>query len=359
MFNNYRRWLGYLLFLLIINISPLYAQIESEIILTGELRASLSFSWSVDSQRFAVLSDTELDGTIRPHDDPIWISYDIPTQQLTSSETWPLQPALSAAELNVFQPAVSYDGDLSNIFMSPDERYIVYARVGADGVEYVTLGDRATLTYQVTDIRAGGFGDTPQDAFVQWPTVGQGFVLATSALMAQGPSFYYYASGYSPDITQLSLTEFGLLQDSPDDLVGVTNVYQLSLDGRYILANARNIQGENRRSLPVLIDTQDLTNFMLLDDLDGVEVGRLHHLSGTRLLATPRSSVPFIYDWATGESMPLTLASGTVLEGSGYQSPDGTYVALFKVLDSDTDQLTLVDMRAEIQATLARLEQSD
>ncbi len=95
-------------------------------------------AWSNNSQQFT-FTDTgnRIAVTLESSD---WIHYDMLSQSIGDSTVWPLQPTLTQAELALFAPFAS--NQLSFIYESPNQRYLVFAR--GEEVFSLTLADRLT-----------------------------------------------------------------------------------------------------------------------------------------------------------------------------------------------------------------------
>jgi len=324
------------------------AQDALQPVFVGDTLASTLF-WSSNGDEIVILSNTNTDGSQRDLYDFIWIAYNVHEQELSSSETWPLLPTLTAEDIANFTPIVTRD-EFDNIFISPNERYIVYSSIGIDNEPLVTIGDRQLNTLYHTNIPSTGFDDYTYEAYVLWQENNLGFVVANSAAVSTIPQTFHYISGFEANISDASIISIRNLV-SLDGTVTTLNIHDLSNDGTKILASVRNADGQ---VVPAIIRPNNLTEITLLPQIAGIQDGRF--ISNTELVIVTQNMIGVYHT----ENLEFISQDNLLPEYPGIRriSPDEQSVAILSLSNTTQNQLFVVDISDITNQTDATLRLS-
>ncbi len=312
-FTNLLKQTFILLVLVFVFAGPFQLSAQSdqpEPIFTGAVR---SIRWSQDSQSLIFQGRLRNDDFEHGVDvtDQSWHQYDVATQSLTQGNHWPLQPTLSGEELQLFNPFGN-----SFIFLSPDERYIIYDN--ADGP--TTLGDRLTGQLFLTSIPASTSRNT--DVFsVMWSEDSSLFVLATYATVIPLP-LIRYGTHYTADVAstqvQYAFPTIGDEEYVPDQ------VYDISADGRLLLFLGQPLTSQHQ--ILLVWDTADSAGGYTVE---------ARRVIGASFVPGDESKLLFVneeglvqYDLATGTEVILRTNINSEMADMAVFSPDGQYVTL-------------------------------
>lgn len=185
-----------LIMVMIISSSGFMALGAQSLLITGPTISNVS--WSTDSETLVFQTFQALH-RVNSIDNG-WYQYSPVTEMLTNTNTWALQPALSLTELAMFTPATDENGSPSYIWVSPSERYIIYAESES---RYLTIGDRllgelihsyiVPDPYQLTDnFKAFWSADESAVAFI--------------SLSGNNIPFTFYIDNLTPSVTQANIT---------------------------------------------------------------------------------------------------------------------------------------------------------
>lgn len=195
------------------------------------------FTWSVDSQHatffmYGIDGDPTFDAVVV---EPNWFSIDVNTGAVSQPSTvWPFQPALSAAELQAFNPA-------DFIYASPNGQVLFFAQ------ELVT--DQPAL-YALASRQQGTTLTTDKDVILPlgmqafrafWSD--DGSALAVSYLNFWGRVYiYYFDVPDENDLSTITVYEFNPVIDGVEYLTfdqTADALYDISADGERALLVAR------------------------------------------------------------------------------------------------------------------------
>ena len=108
--------LGLLIATLVFGVSLFAQDGLSKPIYSGRLDEAMR--WSVDSQRFVFHNDDDSRQAFVRLAASAWLQHDVATDTLTQHTIWPLQPALTQTELQLFNPTKIPDGRETFLFSS-------------------------------------------------------------------------------------------------------------------------------------------------------------------------------------------------------------------------------------------------
>ncbi|MEO8606860.1 MAG: hypothetical protein ABI690_03215 [Chloroflexota bacterium] len=202
-----------------------------------------NISWSPDSSYLAFQDFNYPQKVVLS--EPGWSKYDVMDSVLTQQNNWPLLPALTLNERQLFKPLTDSDGQDYWMFISPDVRYMVYTRLVDDDI-FITLADRQNGQSMSTQLEALNISAT--DSFnVLWSANSETFVTFVTPLQMSEPEFFNRISNYANGLSGLTTQEIGFFLRINDEDFGTTDIYDVSGDGRFVLVKGYNaINGETR-----------------------------------------------------------------------------------------------------------------
>jgi hypothetical protein len=227
--------------------SPVYAQTQAPAPLDQiHYTDADSASWSSDG-RYFVIQNAGL-GFGFETDKPSWVEYDTLTGQITVNRRWPLQPALTDAQIQAFQFVDPATHD-NYAFVSPNGRYIVYAAQPPNSWSASQWGlpngiaDLQTGQHLVTSLPTAALGLSDYLGGVRWSGDSSTFTVNTVTDYA-GIYIYYVTNLNQSTFAPKLLTISDAVTPGPGFITGIpigTNtiavygVYALSFDGQQIL----------------------------------------------------------------------------------------------------------------------------
>ncbi|MBZ0307682.1 MAG: hypothetical protein K8I82_16565 [Anaerolineae bacterium] len=192
-------------------------------------------SWSSDSTRFSFFSMT---GISRQEDDVLdgvditvdaWREYDLTTGQLSSQNRWALQPDLTEAQMNAWQPHgfiyTSPSGNLGLLSRSDDNHiWVVNFQTG----QTADMNQRSLIASNEPDILA-----------VRWSSDSQAFVIMNPAFSTTSKIIY----GYLPnpeDLHSLEIYPFDTVDGNPYrvSFMDGDKLLDISSSGEWVLLTA-------------------------------------------------------------------------------------------------------------------------
>ncbi len=199
--------------------------------------------------------------------DKIWRTYNLGSQAITSSNTWPFYPQLSTNELTAFQPANS-EGT-SVVYASPDNGFIVYA--GSETVLDETtsyslqVGSRTTLKYVALQARIYLPYEGRRQFDVLWNKNSTAFAASRNIGGADvgQPAGVVYVSRVTTDLSQLSEMSLDNLQIGSQNYFPF-KIYGFSPDGRFLLVEALQKRIASSTHFLLLYDTNEPTSSKVL-----------------------------------------------------------------------------------------------
>lgn len=215
--------------------------------------------WSNDS-RFFVFAGLPWVGAVQA-DYAAWFQYEVATEEVISTNRWPLQPELTSEQLDAFEVGSlqneSYGNQPSRIFLSPNGRYIVYGthlpNDWPPSNYQTTLGiaDLQSGDHIVIEIPIPAFGSVSCVSgyfCILWADDSSAFML--SASIPIGVTQQYYFAGFTSNLADIKATEiseyaFVLREDATVELAttedGGAETYTLGFwdifDNDHILLN--------------------------------------------------------------------------------------------------------------------------
>ncbi|MCB9454010.1 MAG: hypothetical protein H6672_21460, partial [Anaerolineaceae bacterium] len=169
-----------------------------------------NFYWSPDSS-VLVFQDATY-GTGVELNEADYFSFDVASQTLSRSTIWPFQPTLSVLEEQIYQPyyyptgAVDSANENTYMFLSPDQRYMVYQADPANPV--LAIADRQAVAAKLFDVLAGRTLET-QYFFALWSANSQSVVVGNNPILGDFPR-YFYISDFTSDIQEATIQEIFL-----------------------------------------------------------------------------------------------------------------------------------------------------
>jgi len=149
-----------------------------------------------------------------------YFAYDVRSGNLTSNSVWPLQPNLTAQEMEIYEPIRSADDYMLStgtpdvidefMFLSPNERFMVYV-TGTDPRERrFAIADRNTISAKTFDLLAGNTSEI--DAFFTlWSADSRSVVIGNRPLLdVDGFVRYFYITNYADDVQAATIEEITL-----------------------------------------------------------------------------------------------------------------------------------------------------
>jgi hypothetical protein len=170
----------------LIGVAGVKAQDDRSFVVIYSDSGMLEESWSSDSKEF--IYSTEID---RYSNSPVWYTYHMATQQITTDDIHPVAAALPSTALPEFQIA-EYAADYGSIFISPNHTYIVYPSnvrrepIGAEGGggNFLGIANLKTGAHVITEI------PIYSNMIVEWSDDESAFVVENTSPYA-APIIYY------------------------------------------------------------------------------------------------------------------------------------------------------------------------
>lgn len=290
-------------------------------------------SWSDDSSRLFFQDGGLYDRGVQT-DGLNWYEYSVVTEELTQSNTWPLQPNLTTEQLEHYHIAHNEPngGGMSFVFPSPNNRYLVYA-----ATKPTDWGEAPTWPLGIADLHSGEYrifeeiivqelSDYERTYRVRWSANSSSFTVFTITTFGGEQRVIYFTD---LDEGLENLTVLSLLYDDitfftpergnifPDD------AFDLSSDGKEVLISA---PGETGTRL-ILWNTNDPTQSKILIEgriLDAAFVG-----DSDGFVVTITQSGVLLYDLSSDTI--TTLDSNIVADSlnSAWISPNSQYIAYY------------------------------
>jgi WD40 repeat protein len=192
-----------------------------------------NITWASNGD-YLVFEDYSYETAVRLSE-PGWYQYNPVSAQLTQSDTWPLLPALSVAQMTAFNPIIDNDNNPIFMSLSPDGNYLAYASPrGTQIYAPVNLGNLRTLQTVSTEIDALGISSGPEYFNVLWSADSSTFVFSATPIEGTEPQFFYHVSHYQNNLSKLGVKQI----DAPiidGETYSVLNVFSLSKDGSRVL----------------------------------------------------------------------------------------------------------------------------
>ncbi len=202
-----------------------------------------SIRWSNDGHSL-VFQDLTLGNGLET-DQESWVEYDVATKQISRSKRWPLQPTLTATQIQNFEMATdTKSGQLTFAFISPDSRFMVYGATppmdwySSHAGWPIGIADLKTGEHLVTDMPTYRLSGINYYFVVKWSKMSNAFTVTT--VTGYTATHIYYFTGFANGVTKTSAKEIseGLSVDGRS--IEPYDVYDISADGTKLLLNARN-----------------------------------------------------------------------------------------------------------------------
>lgn len=307
----------------------------------------VNVSWSSDSETlvFQDLLTYNANGGndigVQPETSGTWHTYHVTSGQLTDEDVWPLQPALTPEQVQLFE-IVTDDGQISFVFPSPNGRYIVYAAQKPPDWQAMSLpvgladlqtGEHIIFTNMgVSNLETFSMTEEISDYTVLWSADSGAFTIETRSLHGSAPRVNF-VSNYATSVH--NATSQPLHQDGVS-IGGVpvyaTAAHDFSSSGRQVL-----LQGPVSISPPVddlfIWDPDDPTQSRIVTSSNIIQA-----------MFSPLSDNLVWYIDETGlVEYNLSNDTATVLDPAikstnlygAWFSPDGQYVAVLETVEQD------------------------
>lgn len=287
-------------------------------------------SWSANSEKL-VFQNHDSSGFGVNSSTPNWIQYDTTTGEIIYAHRWPLQPSLSPAEFQVFQP-FSESGIEAFIYESSDSRYVVYASeheelANAD-VYHITLADRQTNKVFVTPRFLVDPFSGPENFDVLWSRGNNTFVIQTIAANGGDLRLVFWGTNYDFSLSNLNLQRIEPEMD--DRSYFPVQVHDISNDGNSILMTAIEFN-------PAMPDSHQTR--LLVWNAIGPALSKALDLSDDKLIGAMFSGnddkVVFVnqigviqYDLISSEQVILNSHYTSIKFEQAIFSPTGEWIAL-------------------------------
>ncbi len=254
-----------------------------------------------------------------------WYGYELDTGILSEGHVWPLQPQLSKAELENFNPL-----DGSYIFLSPNERFIVYATQD-DTLDYYESGLHFGLA--LGDLETGERKNL--SLYVETPLNGPEYLNVTWS--ADSSAFVVFDQQLTPIITYVSnygrfIGDAEAISFSTTTGVGSWNVYDVSDDGRKVLVSAMTWENYQSDYRLMVWDVTDSSQSIVIDEVDASEIAAAILAPDTldRILFVNPEGLSE-YDSQSHQTTLLDpmLSGGYFEVGRIMFSPDGRWLAYY------------------------------
>lgn len=323
---------------------------KADVVVTIESKAyPRQGMWSNDSLNFVFFENISLDyaGVNLPVD--AWIQYNVNSKAVTRHMRWPLQPELTAEDLQLIEPITGDAGEESLLFESPDGRFVVCVCYGTK------ILDRTQKTW-VRLINAIIEPFKGPDHFrVFWSRNSEAFILLN--VDDYGYPHQYHISNNSTDIQSVVVRDITATINNKfyqiyplDVLILHDRVYDLSDDGDLVLFLGRYIAEGNPdiHSWPLRLivwNTADPDASYVLENVKPetiVSAGFLHD-SDTELWIVNEDGLVH-YDLTTST---YSVMDSTITASEAYFSPDGNYVARICCWDAENFdyRVTILDLQ--------------
>ncbi|KAB2860848.1 MAG: hypothetical protein F9K46_09315 [Anaerolineae bacterium] len=287
----------------------------------------INLSWANDSSRFVFQEDSTNVG-LHTAGDNSWYQYALDNQQMTNSETWPLQPNVTTTQWQMFEIYPPNIFNSSFLFVSPNGRYIVYSSSQSADERPMLLplgvADLNTNQYAIVDdllVANSAIFSRPTIDFnhIQWSPDSQFFTVSTER-PASGREIYWVdiSNGVNNPEVQ-SLTQTITLEGVEFDSHKVFDVV-----GHHVL-----LYGGNRGNRSIVVWDAALD--------DGYEIPVVGEVAGAKLYGENLDQVRFVdenglkqYHQSTSVVNTLdTTVTSTWATGGVYFSADGQHLAIY------------------------------
>lgn len=202
-----------------------------------------NFYWSADSsllvfQKKGFESGVELGSGE-------FLNFDVSSQTLDQTTIWPLQPSLSAQEQQAYMPKIypteliDYANENDFMFLSPNQRYMVYVADAEYPYPVLAIADRQTVEAKIFDVLAGKTLDTDY-FFALWSANSESVVVGNHPPRGDVPR-YFYISDFTSDIQEATIQEVFFDVTLNNRVYGSVFVEDISQDGQTLLISALDL----------------------------------------------------------------------------------------------------------------------
>lgn len=289
----------------------------------------IAYRWSADGQALVFADGTRSARVNLEQGD--WIQYDVDTEQLIETPSWPLQPTLTDQEREMLRPIPD-----SFIFESPNKNYLAYAaELNPEYSGRLAVGERPTLSFVGFDDKTIYNPTSIVKSFnVQWNLDNSAFVVTQPTPYAGYEAyFHYYVSGFEEDMSSARSvhvpSQFG---ERYFDL----DVFDLSQDGHKVLMYGREIDPNQPvdvwKNRFVIWDAANPEASLVLDGLETENV-----LHGSFIPGSDGEQLLFVdvdgisaYDIATNQKTVLYPEINATLFQQAWFSPDSSHLAFVR-----------------------------
>jgi hypothetical protein len=290
---------------------------------------ALEIKWSTDSQRLAFRSGFTDEMGVTLSDDN-WLQYIPSTATLTRHNTWPLQPDLTQAEQQIFNPAITAEGQKSFLNYSPNEHYLVYADAPLvnDVGWIVNIGNRQTGQIVNTSALILDPFYSPLLFETLFSDDSTAFVIVTSDIASQ--PVIQYVSGYTNAPSSPSFEDLSYLVVDGVDYTSFS-AGDLSDDGSKVLLLGYKATGETNLPMEVIVwNVVNSIDSQVLDSFSAVVGASFAPGTENRLLIVTELGL-IEYNLSTDTFTVLNSEIRSAWVAEAIFSPDGQWVAFVDI----------------------------
>ncbi|KAB2864588.1 MAG: hypothetical protein F9K46_04570 [Anaerolineae bacterium] len=294
----------------------------------------INIAWTPDStsiiyqiENYDNVLDRPINGPNTPNFDT-WRQYFVATRQTSRGTVWPLQPTVTAQQIQNFE--IYTDGDTpSFVFRSPDGRYIAYSGLLPSDAGYdpsLGIADLETNTHRIlaeeVNIERNDFLGVFEHYNIQWSDDSSAFTLASGL----GSGLYHISQ--LNDLNTLVVRWLSHYDGLPigAERYRATNSFDISADGARLLLDGFYLGSPTQSSPFVLWDVT--TNSGTPIPSEGKVVGATFIHNDQRVLYVDGEGLKQ-YDIAKDQ---VTLLNPDINStwgiGGAYFSPNNRYVAI-------------------------------
>lgn len=300
-------------------------------------------SWSANSEKL-VFQNHDSSGFGVNSSTQNWIQYNTITGEIIYTHRWPLQPSLSPAEFQLFQP-FSESGIETFIYESSDGRYVIYAReyqelANAD-VYHITLADRQTNEVAAAPEFLVDPFSGPENFDVMWSRGNTAFVIQTIAANGGDLRLVFWGTDYD-----LSLSDLNLQRIEPeinDESYFPIQVHDISNDGSSILMTAIEFNPampDNQQTMLVVWNAVNSALSKALELSNDEIIGAAFGANDDKVVFINQIGV-IQHDLISGEQVILNSSYTSIKYEKAIFSPNGEWVALIDEQSSGLSNIYL------------------